>query len=888
MSTLDVISPLPDPTPASPDALTPAMKQYAEQKKQVGSAILLFRMGDFYELFYDDAKLAARVLGITLTSRDNNRTPLAGIPYHALDGYLARLVNAGYKVAISEQLEDPKTVKGVVKRGVVRIVTPGTLTDEALLDRTQSNLVAAICREGNQAGIAALELSTGELIVQLCEPARLPEELYRLGPAEILLAEGRDVGRAALEDELREQTSAVVTYRPNADFSAARALQILEEQFGTRGLEGFGFERVDAALQAAAALIAYARETQKGVIRHLRPPRLRLIADHMVLDPVTLRSLEVERTLRTGERDGTLLAAVDQTVNPMGARLLRQWLKYPLRDMARIEARLRIIDALREDRPARAALRTALRDVGDIERIVGRLGVQRTHPRELRALGDGLARLAPLRSMLLALRREELDSLSAQLEGLDPIAQRLTTALRSDAPLTISDGGIFADGFHAEIDRLRGLTRDGQVWLGEFIAREQKRTGIPTLKVSYNKVFGYYIEITNAQRDRVPPDYVRRQTVKNAERYICDELKRHEDEVLSAETRANELERELFCELRDSLIASIPALQRAAGALATLDVLAGWAEIAVQRRYCRPEFVTEPLLEIEAGRHPSIEQALGPSFVANDTQLTAGGKSLALITGPNMAGKSTYIRQVATLALLAHCGSYVPATRMRLGLVDRIFTRVGASDELARGQSTFMVEMIETANILHNATRASLVILDEIGRGTSTFDGLSLAWAITEHLARNAGCRALFATHYHELTELGDLLEPVFNLNVAVREFEDQVVFLHRIVPGAADRSYGLHVAKLAGLPPEVLERANAVLNELEKTFNRQTQRPILAAVQRRRQRQLRLFEEPEETVVRELRETPVIIAGQTPQAADLIERWRRLLGVPVRDIEKS
>jgi DNA mismatch repair protein MutS len=456
----------------------------------------------------------------------------------------------------------------------------------------------------------------------------------------------------------------------------------------------------------------------------------------------------------------------------------------------------------------------------------------------------------------------------------------LCAALQPRAPMTVREGGIFAAGYHAELDRLRAIGHEGQRWLTEFHAREVQRTGIASLKVAYNKVFGFYIEITNAHRDRVPPDYVRKQTVKNAERYVTDELKRYETEALSAEARANELEYELFGELRDEVGQHIPALQRAAVALAELDVLAGWAELSLSGAYCQPEFVDEPVLEIEQGRHPVVEQALGSSFVPNDTLLVAGGKSLALITGPNMAGKSTYIRQVALLTLLAHCGCWVPAKKIRLGLVDRVFTRVGASDELARGQSTFMVEMLETANILHNATPRSLVILDEVGRGTSTFDGVSLAWAITEQLASRAGCRTLFATHYHELTELGELLDPVFNLNVVVQEHQDQVLFLHHIVPGAADRSYGLHVAKLAGIPREVLERANAVLNELEKTFSRESQRPVLAAVQRRRVRQLRLIEEPEETVVRQLREVPA--GGMSAEAAvELIRSWRQMLGLP-------
>ncbi|MFO0840014.1 MAG: DNA mismatch repair protein MutS [Phycisphaerae bacterium] len=860
-------------------ALTPAMRQYAQQKREAGEAILLFRMGDFYELFYDDAKLAARVLGIALTSRDGGRTPLAGIPHHALESYLLKLVHAGYKVAISEQIEDPRIAKGVVKRAIARVVTPGTLTDEALLDRNRNNVLAAVAEGEQQAGVAALELSTGHFSVFRCRREHVLDELCRLAPAEVLLSD--EVRQPARGEEIRERCGAAVTHRAASEFSAGRAERLLLEQFHTQNLEGFGFRAVDESLRAAGALLAYVNETQRQSARHIQPPRRRDDQPFVELDPATLRSLEIERTVRGNAREAALLAAVDRTCNPMGARLLRNWLCYPLRDLDAIRARQRVVGLLREDARIRGAIRDALRLTGDLERFVGRIGVQRIHPRDLRALGDGLARLAVFRDALRSLRCEQADDLAARLDGLDELAERIRAALKPDAPTTLREGGIFAAGQHAELDRLRAIGSDGQRYLGELQAREIARTGISSLKVGFNKVFGFYIEISNAHRERTPAEYVRKQTVKNAERYITDELKRHEADVLSAESRANELEYALFCELRDELMQHIPALQRSAAALAELDVLAGWAELARERGYCQPEFVDAPLLQIEAGRHPVVEQSLAERFVPNDAALVAGEKSLALITGPNMAGKSTYIRQVALLTLLAHCGCWTPAVRMRLGLVDRIFTRIGASDELARGQSTFMVEMLEASNILHNATPASLVILDEIGRGTSTFDGLALAWAIAENLATHAGCRTLLATHYHELTELESLLDPVFNLNVAVREFEDQIVFLHRIVPGAADRSYGLHVAALAGLPPPVLERANAVLSELERGFSRESQRPVLAATQRRRQRQLRLFEEPEEAVVRALREMPLEKLDPT-RAMEQIRAWRAMLGAPM------
>jgi len=855
------------------------MRQYWDQKREAGDAILLFRMGDFYEMFYDDAELASKVLGLTLTSRDRGKTPLAGIPYHALDNYLAKLVQAGCKVAISEQIEDAKQAKGVVRRAIVRIVTPGTLSDDALLDQTRANVLAAVVQLRGETGFATLELTGGQIYVHLCDERQLFDELACAAPAEVLLAEWTGVGRDPLEAELRERLGSAVTYRPESDFNPHRATSLLEQQFEVRGLIGFGFEKVDASLQAAGALLAYVRETQKSALGHLRPPKRRPLDDYLMLDTTTLRSLEVERTLRSGSRRGSLLGAVDCTCNSMGARLLHTWLCYPLRDVERIRSRQQLIALLREHEGQRGALRAALREMGDVERMVGRIGLQRTTPRELRQLGEALSRLAALRDALRSLHAGNADTLADRLDGLDELAGRICAELRPDAPLTLRDGGIFNDGQNAELDRLRSIGRDGRTWLAEFQARESERTGIPTLRVGFNKVFGYYIEVTNPHRDRVPPEYVRKQTIKNAERYITDELKKYENEALSAETRANQLEYDLFNALREHVTEQIARLQQAAAALAVCDVLAGFAEYSLRRGCCRPEFVDEPVLLIDEGRHPVVEALLDKGFVANDTRLIASGESLALITGPNMAGKSTYIRQVALLTLLAHCGCWTPARRMKLGVVDRIFTRVGASDELARGQSTFMVEMLETANILHNATRDSLVILDEIGRGTSTFDGLSLAWAICEHLARSVGCRALFATHYHEVTELGDLLDPVFNLNVAVREVEDQIVFLHRIIAGSADRSYGLHVAKLAGVPQDVLERANAVLNEMERTFGRESQRPVLAGVQRRRNRQLRLFEEPEETVVRELRELGAA-ADDPDRAVELLARWRGMLGI--------
>ena len=623
------------------------MRQYWDQKQQAGDAILLFRMGDFYEMFYDDAELGARVLGIALTSRDKGRTPLAGIPHHALETYLGKLVEGGYKVAISEQIEDAKQAKGVVKRAIVRIVTPGTLTDDALLDRSESNVLAAIGLHGDDAGIATLELSTGHFVVQSCEAKGVVDELARLSPAEVLLSETPG-GRSPLELTIRARLGAAVSYRSAADFAPHWAERLLLEQFEVSGLSGFGFEKVDASLQAAGALIAYVRETQQGAARHLQPPRRRQTSEFMELDQATLRSLEVVRTIRGGGRSGTLLAAVDHTCNPMGARRLRQWLCFPLRQIDEIERRQRLIGALRDADGPRQRIRAALRSIGDVERVVGRIGVQRTHPRDLRGLGEGLARFAELREHLGGLHSPDADVYAEALGGLDALAGLLCEALAEDAPPTVREGGIFARGHHAELDRLRSISTDGQQWLAEYQAGESERLGIPTLKVGFNKVFGYFIEVTNPHKDRVPDNYVRKQTVKNAERYITDELKQYESEVLSADSKAHELEYELFAALRERVAADIPAMQRAAEALAELDVLAGWAELSLRERYCQPEFVKDAVLEIEAGRHPVVEQT-HDHFVANDTALRVGAASLAIITGPNMAGKSTYIRQVALL-----------------------------------------------------------------------------------------------------------------------------------------------------------------------------------------------------------------------------------------------
>jgi DNA mismatch repair protein MutS len=830
---------------AAGNDLSPAMRQYQAVKARYPDCIIFFRIGDFYEMFYDDARTAARVLGLALTARSKteNAVPMAGVPHHAVEGYLARMLEAGFRVAVVEQLEDPRVAKGVIKRDVVRLITPGTLTDETLLRDNRPNYLAAVALQEGKAGLAWVEMSTGEFAVAEPAAGELADELARIQPAECLISDAQHRSGSTLPG-FTGTPPFLLTPRSDWIFAPEPAATALCGQFQTRTLEGFGFAAITLGLCAAGAIVDYLKETQRTRTGHIRPPRPVVRGHSLLIDPTTLRGLEVVQTLRAGEQAGSLLSAIDRTRTAMGARLLRNWVLFPAAALEPIRLRQQAVAELVENAAARKAIRERLGEVADIERIIGRINCGRASPRDLLGLGRSLAALGPIGKELGEPTGRLLAELTAQLadaqtrgrgdteaatnpqSGLAVIVCLIRSAIRDDAPAALKDGGIIRDGFHAELDRLRDITRNGQKWLAEFQAAEVARTGIPSLKVGFNQVFGYYIEITHTHKDKVPADYVRRQTVRNAERYITDDLKKHETEVLTAEDRIKQLEFDLFEQVRVKIAAETPVIQRAAAAAAQIDVLAGLAQLAVERRYVRPELVEEPVLDIAEGRHPVLEQTLAEKFVPNDTALDERECRLALITGPNMAGKSTYIRQTALLVLLAHTGSFVPAGRAVIGLADRIFARVGASDDITRGRSTFMVEMTETANILNNATRRSVVILDEIGRGTSTFDGLSLAWALTEHIVANIGCRTLFATHYHELTELAAAVPGIRNFNVAVREWQDEIVFLHRIVAGGTDKSYGLHVARLAGIPREVLERARQVLRELEGTARRSNATP--------------------------------------------------------------
>jgi len=838
------------------------MRQYVEQKKRVGDAILLFRMGDFYETFYEDAVECSNLLGIALTSRDKgeNPIPLAGIPYHALEGYLAKLVKAGKKVAISEQLEDAKQAKGPVKRDITRIITAGTLTDATLLDEREDNLLAAICVRGSDAGLAMVELAGGRFQVVDVKPDNIVDEIVRLRPAELLVDDQRDGPAARPAEQAHQLCGVVVTSRPGHDFSTYQAEQALQDHFGVATLAGFGFEAMNASLSAAGCIIQYLRETQKTQLDHIHSITRRAGDEHVRIDHSSWLALEVSRTLRGGLREGSLLYAVDRTVHPIGARKLRHWLSFPLRCEADIVARQDAIGYLGQSDAARSRMRELLRLMADVERITSRVSLARASPRDVKGLGKTLDALPALAELLRDSRVAFLADASAHIEGLGELADLLRRAIRDDPPLTLREGGIIADGFNPELDRLYAVSRDGQKWLAEYQKRQIEETGVSRLKVAYNRVFGYYIEISNAQKGEVPAHYVRRQTVKNAERYITDELKQFEDEALLATEKAHELESQLFEQIRRKVAERTQELLRVADAIGRIDCVAALATLAVQRRYARPVIVDDGRLEIRDGRHPVLDQTLAEAFVPNDTLLSVPNDRILIITGPNMSGKSTYIRQVAALVLLAQAGSFVPAASMTFSLVDRIFARVGASDEIMRGQSTFMVEMTEAANILHNATSKSLVVLDELGRGTSTFDGLSLAWAITEHLTNEIGCRTLVATHYHEMTELEDLLTGVKNYNVAVREVregggrEPGVVFLHRIVEGGADKSYGLHVARLAGVPRPVVKRSREILQELQEGFSRESHGPKLSSRKTKDDRQLELFRDPADEVIYALR----------------------------------
>ncbi len=856
---------------ASDPHTTPAMKQFHRFKQQHPGTVLFFRMGDFYEMFYEDAELAHKVLGVTLTQRTKG-IPMAGVPYHSVEGYLRRMIQAGHRVAVCEQVQDAAEAKAsgsVVERDVTRVITPGTLTDESLLADDEQNVLAAVVFLGGgeqateRVAMAWCELSTGLLQAAVFDAMHATDELARIGPREVLYVETATGEVPPRVQKMTQGLRTALTGRPAWQYRKREAAEVLRKQYGVATLSGFGFADDDPALPAIGGIVHYLLETQRttdtGRLAHLRPPRRFERSAHLIIDQASLRSLEVEATMRSGETAGSLLGVLGsgagRCVTAMGKRLMRDWLCYPLGQRDAIERRQRVVRALVDDSRFIDELREALEGVHDVQRITARLAVGRALPRDLVGLGRSVARAAALERALADRPSVKAyhERLAALVAALGALAQELEEACVEDPPAHLRSGGLIRDGFDAELDEQRSLQRDSQAWLARYQKQLIDDSGIPSLKVGFNKVFGYYIEVTAANKPKADAymksagaEWTRKQTLKNAERFITPPLKEFEGKVLGAESRAIAREQALFEQLCGRATARIDALHAFAQAAAELDVLGSFGARAARHGYVQPQIVDPPVLQIEQGRHPVLDELLGDRFVPNDVGLGAGsgdqgsgtsqktndaegeteaapnpdprspdpGATLALITGPNMAGKSTYIRQAALITLLAHTGSFVPAKRAVVGRTDRIFTRIGASDELHTGQSTFMVEMTETAALCHHATPGSLVILDEIGRGTSTLDGLSLAWAITEHLAA-VGCRCLFATHYHELTALAERLPGIANLNVSVREWQDEVVFLHRIVPGATDRSYGIHVAKIAGLPEAVVARARQVLSEL-------------------------------------------------------------------------
>ena len=795
---------------------TPMMQQYFKIKAEFPDTILFYRMGDFYELFYDDAKKAAHLLDITLTARgksDGQPIPMAGVPYHSADNYIARLVKYGESIAIAEQVGDPATSKGPVERKVVRVITPGTLTDEAYLDERSDNLLACICGEKDTiaagvAGIAVLEVSSGRFsVMEVATEEELLAEIERLRPAEVLYSDDQSLPEALAE-------RAGVRSQAPWHFESDTCFRLLTQQLKTKDLRGFGCEGMTQAVRAAGALLHYARDTQRNDLPHVRSLQVELPDDAIIIDPASRRNLEIDIN-QQGDTSHTLAWVMDKTSTAMGSRLLKRWLNRPVRHRHLLEQRQQFISELL-DSGLWQDIQPLLRNIGDIERILSRVALGSARPRDLARLRDAYTVLPDLRRDLEAIDCQQAKQLWTDVQEFPQWVERLQAAIIENPPVVIRDGGVIAPGYDEELDELRGLSENAGDFLVQLETRERERTGISTLKVGYNRVHGYYIEISKAQSGEAPTEYIRRQTLKNAERFITPELKEFEDKALSAKSRALSREKHLYEQLVIDLGMDLPALQTSAAAVAELDVLVNLTERADTLRFSRPQFTDEAVVDIQQGRHPVVESLIDDPFVANDTRLDTQQR-MQIITGPNMGGKSTYMRQVALIVLLAHIGSYVPADVCRLASVDRIFTRMGSADDVAGGRSTFMVEMTETANILHNATSNSLVLMDEVGRGTSTFDGLSLAWASAAHLAENIGAYTLFATHYFEMTALPENHDNVVNVHLKATEHDDKIIFLHSVEQGPASQSYGLQVAQLAGVPANVINGARAQLSKLEQ-----------------------------------------------------------------------
>lgn len=800
---------------------TPMMQHYLKTHEEYKDCILFYRLGDFYEMFFDDAKVVSKELELTLTGKScgaEERAPMCGIPYHAAETYLTRLVKKGYKVAICEQVEDPKLAKGMVKREVTRVVTPGTTLNAQALDETKNNYIMCIAYIGDHYGISSADITTGDYYVTEVDSERkLLDEVNKYQPTEIICNEAFYISGIDIDD--MKNRMGIVVYSLDAwYFSDETAQMTLKDHFKVRDLEGLGLADYDSGVIAAGALLKYLYETQKTTLSNLVAIHPYTTGKFMIIDSSTRRNLELVETLREKQKRGSLLWVLDKTRTAMGARTLRSFVEQPLIERTEIEERYDAIDEFNTNAITREEIREYLNPVYDLERLITRVTYQTANPRDLIAFRNSIHMLPPIKTLMSDFQSPLLKRLYEQLDTLDELYELIERSIAEEPPLTLHDGGILKEGYNEEVDRLRKAKTDGKSWLADLEAKEREKTGIKNLKIKYNKVFGYYLEVTNSFKDLVPDYFTRKQTLANAERFITPELKELEDVILGAEDKLIVLEYELFREVRQKVADEVVRIQKTAKAVAQIDVFASLATVAEQNNYCRPKLNEKGLIDIKDGRHPVVERMIqNEMFVANDTYLDNGSNRVSIITGPNMAGKSTYMRQSALIVLMAQIGSFVPAKSAKIGIVDRIFTRVGASDDLASGQSTFMVEMSEVANILRNATSNSLLILDEIGRGTSTFDGLSIAWAVVEHISnpRLLGAKTLFATHYHELTELEGKLNSVNNYCIAVKEKGDDIVFLRKIVKGGADKSYGIQVAKLAGVPDNVIERAKEIVEEL-------------------------------------------------------------------------
>ncbi len=806
------------------EVLTPMMQQYVEMKEKYKDCILFYRLGDFYEMFFEDAVITSKELDLTLTGKScgmEERAPMCGVPYHAVDGYLTKLVQKGYKVAICEQVEDPKTTKGIVKREVVRIVTPGTNLNMQALDETKNNFIMCIVYVADHYGLAVADVTTGEFYVtELDSERKLLDEIAKFAPSEIVCNEpfymsGIDV------DELKNRFEITIYALDSWYFDDTLCEKSLKEHFKIASLEGLGLAEYNCGVIGAGALMQYLYETQKNSLSHMTEITGYTTGKYMLLDSASRRNLELCETLREKQKRGSLLWVLDKTKTAMGARTLRHFVEQPLLEKEELSARLDAVEELKDNAIAREEIREYLTSIYDLERLISRITYQSANPRDLIAFKSSLEMLPHIKCILSDMKSPLLKGLHDTFDTLSELCDLISSSIDEEPPIAMKEGGIIRTGYHEEVDRLRNAKTEGKSWLAELEAEEREKTGIKNLRIRYNKVFGYYLEVTNSYKDLVPDYYTRKQTLANAERYITPRLKELEDTILGAEDKLYALEYELYCEVRDNIGNEVIRIQKTAKAIALIDVFASLAYVAERNNYVRPKLNEKGVIDIKNGRHPVVEKMIpNQMFIANDTYLDDKKKRISIITGPNMAGKSTYMRQTALIVLLAQVGSFVPAESADISIVDRIFTRVGASDDLASGQSTFMVEMTEVANILRNATNKSLLILDEIGRGTSTFDGLSIAWAVVEHISnkRLLGAKTLFATHYHELTELEGKLDSVNNYCIAVKEKGDDIVFLRKIVPGGADKSYGIQVAKLAGVPESVIVRAKEIVTELAHT----------------------------------------------------------------------